>query len=78
MRIFERSKAQWPERGCYRSSTIGGERSATITCPNCGLVGSLAGNHEVGPDGTVTPSVVCVGDGCEFHKFIQLEGWNNE
>lgn len=42
-------------------------------CAN-GHIGSL-GNHTIADDGTVTPSVVCQKPGCNYHEFIQLEGW---
>jgi len=49
-------------------------RKASFTCPKCGGFGSLT-DHDIAPDGTVTPSVVCPYDGCDFHEFIKLEGW---
>jgi hypothetical protein len=51
--------------------------SATFACPKCHMVGSLS-DHEIAPDGTVTPSVVCPNEACDFHEYIQLEGWENE
>lgn len=48
-------------------------RSASFTCPN-GHVGTLS-DHDIAADGSVTPSVVCSYDGCDFHEYIQLEGW---
>ena len=32
--------------------------------------------HSIAADGTVSPSVVCTYDGCDFHEFITLEGWD--
>jgi predicted RNA-binding Zn-ribbon protein involved in translation (DUF1610 family) len=49
-------------------------RKASFTCPKCGQLGSLA-DHNIAPDGTVSPSVVCPTAGCDFHEFIRLEGW---
>ena len=43
---------------------------AELTCPN-GHGVSLR-NHSIGADGRVAPSVVCHGQGCEFHAFMQL------
>lgn len=53
-------------------------------CPN-GHVGTLrhlhsGQGHAIAADGTVSPSVVCSYpvegvEGCGFHDFIQLEGW---
>ncbi len=31
--------------------------------------------HTIAEDGTVTPSVVCPYDGCDFHKMVQLTDW---
>ena len=50
-------------------------RTALFCCPN-GQIGSLT-DHEIQPDGTVQPSVVCPHDGCNFHEFIKLEGWDH-
>jgi len=51
----------------------GGQRSATVTCPVCGQTCTLI-DHQIDPDGTVSPSLVCPYD-CGFHEFIKLEGW---
>lgn len=32
--------------------------------------------HTILDDGTVQPSVGCPVQGCGFHEFIKLEGWN--
>lgn len=31
--------------------------------------------HKVGGDGSVSPSSVCPIDGCDFHDFVTLDGW---
>jgi len=31
--------------------------------------------HTVAADGTVSPSMVCPVEGCQFHEYVQLEGW---
>lgn len=36
----------------------------------------LIDEHEIAADGTVTPSVVCNQDGCDFHEHIRLIGWD--
>lgn len=51
-------------------------RSASFTCPVCGQTGALT-DHEIAEDGTVSPSVVCPRDGCTFHEYIKLEGWQD-
>jgi hypothetical protein len=46
---------------------------AEMTCKSGhGLVLKL---HSVSADGVVTPSVVCLRPGCNFHEFVRLEGW---
>ena len=44
-----------------------------VSCPTCGQVGTL--DHEVAADGTVSPSLVCPRDGCAFHEYVRLAGW---
>ena len=51
---------------------------AWIVCPGCQRGASVAHNHEVLADGTVTPSFVCTHDGCTFHRFIKLDEWRLE
>lgn len=48
--------------------------NALISCPTCGKFGSL-GNHEVAPDGTVSPSLVCPWKPCLFHDSGRLKDW---
>ncbi len=51
----------------------GGRKIAITRCSN-GHVGSLE-DHEIAPDGTVSPSVVCQVEGCDFHDYIKLEDY---
>lgn len=51
----------------------GHRRSAWIKCRN-GHLATLT-DHQIAHDGTVTPSVVCPADGCDFHEHVQLAGW---
>ncbi len=48
-------------------------KSATLTCSN-GHTGSLE-THTIRSDGSVSPSVVCPHEGCDFHQFVLLEEW---
>jgi len=48
-------------------------KTALFCCPN-GHIGSLS-DHDIAADGTVSPSVVCSKEGCNFHEFIQLVDW---
>lgn len=48
-----------------------------ICCPTCG--GGLLGDdtpHEICENGDVNASVVCRHNGCDFHEFVNLVGWN--
>lgn len=47
--------------------------TATFMCSN-GHFGRLD-DHQIADDGTVTPSVVCPVQGCDFHKDIKLMDW---
>ena len=51
-----------------------GRRTANMACSH----GHVAGlyDHDIAGDGTVTPSIVCPVDGCEFHDFVRLSGWS--
>jgi hypothetical protein len=51
-----------------------GRYSVVTRCPN-GHIGTL--DHDIAADGTVTPSVVCQRDGCNYHEFIKLDGWSH-
>lgn len=64
-------KGQW--QGLSRSPEDGG-RTTTLRCPECGQPAGLF-DHEIKEDGTVHPSVVCPYDGCSFHDYVRLEGW---
>lgn len=48
-------------------------RSASLTCKNGHTIALT--NHDIGPYGVVTPSVVCPEAGCDFHENVVLEGW---
>lgn len=50
-----------------------GKPTALYTCPN-GHTG-LIDEHEISSDGTVSPSVVCTENGCDFHDYIKLRDW---
>jgi hypothetical protein len=47
---------------------------ASMTCPNGH--GLILRNHRIASDGAVFPSVVCPNPQCDFHEFVQLEGWH--
>jgi len=50
---------------------------AFVRCPKCNRVYTLR-QHTVADDGTVTPSLVCPHDDCDFHEYVKLEGWADQ
>jgi len=48
--------------------------SATIRCPDCQTVVTVT-SHSIDAQGVVTPSVVCPMDGCSWHVWVKLAGW---
>ena len=48
---------------------------AVVRCPECKLLESIARKHTVAADGKVSPSVVCPHDGCNWHVYVRLDGW---
>jgi hypothetical protein len=58
------------------------EATVTVRCSR-GHLSSLDSNfdrprrnhHVISDDGSVSPSVVCPHEGCDFHEFIKLEDW---
>ena len=59
-------------RPYWRLLRDGERRSATLVCPN-GHRAAL--DHDIAADGTVSPSVVCPEDGCDWHVHVRLVGW---
>ena len=58
----------------WKGALMGGIRKANFVCPN-GHMSSIT-KHIIAEDGTVSPSVVCAYEGCTFHEYIKLVGWN--
>ena len=53
-----------------------GQDLALCTCSR-GHTTRLTGRvHTVAADGTVTPSYVCPVEGCDFHQYVRLDGWD--
>lgn len=69
MYIFKRDD-ELSEKGTWRPSS----GKAISSCPGCGYLGGLH-KHDIAPDGTVTPSMVCPWAPCTFHDMGRLEGW---
>lgn len=62
-------------RGTWRRfETVEGEISASVTCPKCGLNGTLE-DHKISETGEVSPSLECPNPKCDFHDHVQLEDW---
>lgn len=59
------------EKGVYRIGTTDGKKTATMSCPNCGVSASLS-HHDIDEKGNVSPSVVCPNESCSFHEYVQL------
>jgi len=49
--------------------------AAQVLCPNGHSIFLLPEVHTIRPNGEVSPSLVC--NGCDFHAFITLEGWED-
>ena len=63
----------------YLDPWPGGPRDlAAVTCPNGHLSRITGAVHVVDHEGLVFPSFVCRHDGCTFHDYVQLVGWDNE
>ena len=72
------------EKGKWKRVTRDGKPTVRISCPICGLAATLepcrTAGHVVETDGSVVPSIVCVGkdengDACAFHEYVELRGW---
>jgi len=71
MHHFSHSQAR--SNGTYKEFKSGPRHlSATIICPDCGQIMSLA-SHTIDQNGQVSPSVRCTV--CTFHDHIRLDGW---
>lgn len=57
------------KREVLRDGTV----EVRLRCPICGRWSYL--DHEIENDGKVSPSVECPREGCGFHEWVQLEGW---
>ena len=50
-----------------------GVQIVKVRCPECAVVQAL--DHDIAADGTVSPSLDCSIDGCDFHETVRLAGW---
>jgi len=67
---------QVPNQGAWDIHVAGQEKYplVVILCPKCQKVSCLR-NHTIHRDGTVSPSLVCPRDECNFHEMIKLKDW---
>lgn len=77
MVIFRHGEPGWPpdkpEPGTWWHVHSSAGWSAMIVCPKCG--GEAPLDHDIAADGTITPSLVCPYDPCDFHEWGRLDGW---
>lgn len=45
-----------------------------VCCPQCGKKFPLQ-RYVIDPDGTVTPSLDCPFEHCDFHEMVKLADW---
>ena len=57
----------------WRKGAGPGGLTALVSCSN-GHIASLS-DHEIAADGTVTPSLACPTDLCNFHESVRLVDW---
>ncbi|KKN37823.1 hypothetical protein LCGC14_0759670 [marine sediment metagenome] len=75
--LLPRSKAvTWPDKGEWIKITHEGKVTARLACPGCGTISSMY-EHDISPEGNVTPSVDCSND-CGYHEVgVVLAGWSD-
>lgn len=57
----------------WRVVKLDGVPYVRATCPGCDLEALL--DHDIADDGTVSPSMDCPNDRCDFHANVRLELW---
>ena len=63
------------------SSSFGGQARRTLLSAMISLlraIGLVTAVHTIRANGEVAPSVICGVDGCGFHRFIALDGWETK
>ncbi len=61
-------------RSKWKLVVIDGKITARVECPGCKRTFAL--DHTITEDGTVTPSLDCPMEDCQFHDFVKLEEWD--
>ena len=73
--ITKYQNGEWFHLGNGVDEVNGHKNDVVVCCPKHGeLVGIY--KHTIDAKGVVAPSVVCPKDGCLFHEYITLEGWD--
>jgi len=62
--------------GGWHHVILDGKPTAVAYCPKCGKKGYLD-EHTIAADGTVSPSLVCPHQPCDFHDNVQLMGYES-
>lgn len=65
------------QKGVWKGARRDGVRTANVSCGKCGRVASLSG-HTISADGTVSPSLVCPHEGCDWHVWVRLMVWSDK
>jgi len=73
---FQRAQHRREPGGWHPAQTDSGERTALVSCPQCGERFSLR-KYAVLESGSVGPAVVCPAE-CGFERWSVLEGWAPE
>lgn len=60
--------------GGWHHVILDGKPVVVAYCPKCGKEGYLD-EHEIGAEGTVTPSLECQHKPCDFHDDVFLENY---
>lgn len=60
--------------GGWHHVILDGRPVPVMYCPKC-LRGGHLTDHAIGGDGTISPSVRCPHEGCDFHDNVRLEDW---
>ena len=75
--MYAARESAWHEKGTWKQLHTDKGISATLTCPLCGVTGTLE-NLFIELDGKTDVSVDCITEGCDFHDVVILQGWEKE
>jgi zona occludens toxin (predicted ATPase) len=68
---------EWQRGLSWVRSIHDGKQVVWLFCPegHTAILQQPDGGHDIADDGTVSPSVVCPHDDCDFHEHVVLEDW---